>query len=91
MFSTLYQVPWIVRWDVVVSKRSVEKFGTSFVIPYLGRRILIKWWDKYDFFKESVFSAKGLISLEPVIEKKIEPKKDLKDLLQELQNPQRRT
>ncbi|KAK6145321.1 hypothetical protein DH2020_022141 [Rehmannia glutinosa] len=85
MFIVLYQVPWIVKWDVVISYRSLQKLGLNFDnIPYIGRRILTKWWDKYEFFKESVFSIKGIIDLEPP---KITPppqkKKDLSEVLKE--------
>lgn len=46
----------------------LEKFGTAQnKIPYIGRKIYIKWWDKYDFFfsETSIFSTKGVIDCEP--------------------------
>ncbi|KAL9154383.1 hypothetical protein ABFS82_10G109800 [Erythranthe guttata] len=85
MFAILYQVPWIMKWDVITSKMPLRKFGEIVHnIPYLGRRILIKWWDKFDFFAEnSVFSQKGLINLEP-LPPPPSPKKDITEILREL-------
>ncbi|KAL0302127.1 UNVERIFIED_CONTAM: hypothetical protein Scaly_3042500 [Sesamum calycinum] len=86
MFTALYQIPWIVKWDVVIIHRSLQKLGEDFSnIPYLGRRILIKWWDKFEFFKDSVFSIKGIINLEPVKPPSQEkPQKQVTDILKEL-------
>ena len=65
-FTILYQVPWIVRWEAIIQQRSLNKLGEGFkIIPYIGRRILIKWWPKFNFFENSVFATKGLIDLEP--------------------------
>ena len=65
-FVVLYQVPWIVRWEAIISQRSQNKLGEVFTpIPYLGRRILIKWWQKFNFFEKSVFATRELIDLEP--------------------------
>ncbi|EYU18268.1 hypothetical protein MIMGU_mgv1a020753mg, partial [Erythranthe guttata] len=85
MFAILYQVPWIMKWDVIISKMPLRKFGEIVHnIPYLGRRILIKWWDKFDFFAEnSVFSQKGLINLEP-LPPPPSPKKDITEIPREL-------
>ena len=59
MFAALYQVPWILRWDIIIRDVPITKFGvTQGTIPYMGRRILIKWWDKFKFFEESVFEKK---------------------------------
>ncbi|KAG6424574.1 hypothetical protein SASPL_114992 [Salvia splendens] len=66
MFATLYQVPWILKWDVVIRSVPIKKLEVlQGHIPYLGRRILIKWWEKFEFFEESVFSKRGIINLEP--------------------------
>ena len=83
-FAALYQVPWIMKWDVIIIPRTLQKFEIKFEnIPYLGRRILIKWWDKFEFFKDSIYSQKSLISHET---QKIpdSPKRELSNLLKEL-------
>ncbi|KAK4426783.1 hypothetical protein Salat_1447000 [Sesamum alatum] len=86
MFTALYQIPWIIRWDVVVSKRTFQKLGESLEnIPYVGRRILIKWWDKFEFFKDSVLSVRGIIDLEPITPtKSTKSKKEISEVLTEL-------
>lgn len=84
IFAAFYQVPWIVRWDVTVANFPIKKFEvTVSQLPYLGRRVLIKWWDKFEFFKDSIFSVKGIVSFEPAPTPK-PPKKDVSELLKEL-------
>ncbi|KAK4412141.1 hypothetical protein Salat_2990000, partial [Sesamum alatum] len=49
------------------------------------RRILIKWWDKFEFFKDSVFSVRGIIDLEPITPtKSTKSKKEISEVLKEL-------
>lgn len=66
-FAALYQVPWILKWTLNVANLPLEKFGNlQNRIPYLGRKIYIKWWDKFDFFGEhSIFSTQGIFNYEP--------------------------
>lgn len=68
-----------------MAKMPSNWFGkVVYEILYLGRRVLIKWWDKLEFFKEdSVFTQKGLVSFKlPLVPKP--PKKDVYDILKEL-------
>lgn len=85
MFTSQYQVPWIFKWDCITENRTFGRMGETYAkIPYLGRRIYIKWWDKYDFFKDSVFSVKGLIDMEPSPQPQKEKEKDVMEILKQL-------
>ncbi|KAJ9189354.1 hypothetical protein P3X46_000662 [Hevea brasiliensis] len=44
MFTILYKVPWIVRWDYIISKKKMKKFDefSTDHVPWLTQRILIK-------------------------------------------------
>lgn len=88
VFTAVYQVPWILKWDVTIVQTPLTKFNSelSMTLSYLGRRILIKWWDKFDFFHNSVFGKQGIISFEkplPTLPSPT-PKPELSSLLKEL-------
>ncbi|KAL4198132.1 hypothetical protein AMTRI_Chr03g44370 [Amborella trichopoda] len=43
-FIATYQVPWIVKWNFMISPNSTNNFE---YMPCLGKRIAIKWWDVF--------------------------------------------
>ncbi|KAL4189365.1 hypothetical protein AMTRI_Chr08g165080 [Amborella trichopoda] len=43
-FIAMYQVPWIVKWNFVISPNNTNNFE---YIPCLGKQIAIKWWDVF--------------------------------------------
>lgn len=85
-FTIGYKIPWITRWDYMITTKKAKKFNEFSInnVQWLTRRVMIKWWDKFDFFsKSSVFCYKGLINL---VKKPEEPSETSKmtQLLQEL-------
>ncbi|KAL4204133.1 hypothetical protein AMTRI_Chr01g130650 [Amborella trichopoda] len=43
-FIAMYQVPWIVKWNFVISPNNANNFE---YMPCLGKQIAIKWWDVF--------------------------------------------
>ncbi|KAL4190898.1 hypothetical protein AMTRI_Chr07g78120 [Amborella trichopoda] len=43
-FIAMYQVPWIVKWNFVISPNNTNNFE---YMPCLGKQIAIKWWDVF--------------------------------------------
>ena len=87
-FTAFYQVPWIVRWEFAIVSRAGERFGENLrIIPWLGRKVLAKWWNKYEFFENHIFKAEGIKSFErqpPQQQASIKKKVVLTELLQDL-------
>ncbi|KAL4187029.1 hypothetical protein AMTRI_Chr09g37080 [Amborella trichopoda] len=43
-FIAMYQVPWIVKWNFVISPNNTNNFE---YMSCLGKQIAIKWWDVF--------------------------------------------
>ena len=43
-FMIMYELPWILKWEYVISEDVDEEWT---YIPNLVRSILIRWWDKF--------------------------------------------
>ena len=95
-FSAIYQVPWILKWEDKIIKK------TDKGIPYLGKIFFGQWWRKFDdsglskktiqirLIRQPTESSSSSVSklISHIEKKKLQPedKEKLKALLEESEN-----
>ena len=61
-FASWYHVPWIAKWDYIIVVKHVNIFDINIMhVPWHIIMINIHWGDKFDFFHDRVYIAKGIV------------------------------